>query len=413
MKLIRTSKKTAKVKGFRPGKAPRTVLEGLYKKQVNADVSSKLIQDSFKNAIEETKLVFLGNPVIDPPEFEGKGPYKYDATIEIHPEIGYIDFKGLELKKNIYKVTDEEINAQIEMLRKKLAEYNPIEEVRDVKEGDFVAIDYEGFKDGEPFEDIPKTQDQVLKVGTGDFSKEFEDKLMGMKPGESGELNVTFPEEHPNKKIAGNEITFHITLKDIRDEVLPEIDDEFAKKLGNHESLDSLKNEIAGNLKEGYEKRTEQELNEQIFKEFLAKQDFEVPDIMVDYELEGIIQETEKSFLFRGTNMEEQLGMTREEFGDKYRETAVKQVRRHLVLAKLIEQENLTLSDEDLENGFMEMSKNTGHPVSEIKNHYEQNKDNLEFFKNTLLEKQAVKLIIDNSTIEEIEAEKENQESGS
>ncbi|MCP4111581.1 MAG: trigger factor [Desulfobacteraceae bacterium] len=388
-------RKTVKVKGFRPGKAPRSVLEGMYKKQVNADVSSKLIQESFENAVKDNNLSFIGSPQIDPPEFEGKGPYKYDVTLENSPEIGEIEFKNLKLKKNLYKVNDDEITAQLGMFQRKLAQYNIING-RPVKDGDFAVIDYEGFKDGKPFEETQKTENFMAKVQAGQI---FEEKLIGMESGSSKEVTITFPENYSNKKLAGVEINFHITLKEIREEVLPEIDNDFAKQLGSYETLDDLKNEINNNLKQGYERRSEQELYEQIFQQILEKQQFEVPDIMVGYELEGIVREAELSLAYHNTTIEERFGITREEFAEKYSETAVDQVKRHLVLARLIEQEKLAVSDEDLENGMREI----GQPLEEIKNYYEQNKDKLEILKSTILEKQAVKLVIDNSDMEETE----------
>jgi trigger factor len=360
----------------------------MYKKDVLADVSSKLIQDSFLDALKETELNIVGNPKLDPPELEGKGPYKYDATIEISPEIEDIDFKGLALKKTLYKISDEEINAQLKMLQKSLAQQKTVEEDRPIKNDDFALIDYEGFKDGKPFAETQKTENFTMKVGSGQIR----------------EVKVTFPKDYFNAKLAGLEITFNIKLNEIREEVLPEIDDELAKNLGKIETLDELKKTITDNLKQGYEKRVEQEINEQIFKALIAKSDFEVPDTMVDYELEGIVAEAERSFAYRNVSMED-MGLTKEGIAEEYRDTALKQVKRHLILSKLIDQEKMTLSDEDLETGFKEMADNFNQPVEEIKNFYSQNKDKVEFFKQTLLEKQAIRLIIDNSTVKDVEPE--------
>ena len=397
-------KKTAKVKGFRPGKTPRSVLERMFKKDVLADVSSRLIQDSFLDALKETELNIVGNPELDPPGLKEKGPFKYDATIEVSPKIEDIDFKGLALKKTLYKISDEEINAQLKMLQKSLAQQKTVEEDRPIKEDDFALIDYEGFKDGKPYAETQMTENFTMKVGSGQILKEFDTGIIGMKPGETREVKVTFPKDYFNAKLSGLEITFNVKLNEIREEVLPEIDDELAKNLGNIETLDELKKTITDNLKQGYEKRVEQEINEQIFKALIAKSDFEVPDTMVDYELEGIVAEAERSFAYRNVSMED-MGLTREGIAEKYRDTALKQVKRHLILSKLIEQEKLTLSDEDLEIGFKEMADNFNQPVEEIKNFYNQNKDKVEFFKHTLLEKQAIRLIIDNSTVEDIEPE--------
>ncbi|MBC8199000.1 MAG: trigger factor [Desulfobacterales bacterium] len=399
-------KKTAKIKGYRPGKTPRSVLERLFKKDVHYDVSSKLLQDSLINAIKEKDLKVIGTPKIDPPGLDAKEPYKYDATIEVQPEIDDLDFKGLKLKKNLYKVSNEEISAQLKMLQKNLAQQKTVEEARPVQKEDFALIDYEGFKDGKPFAETQKTENFTLKVGNGKIFKEFDEQLIGMNPGESKEINIHFSEDYFNKKLANLDITFHVKLNEIREEVLPEINDEFAKDLGKYETLDELKNAISDNLQEGYKKRTEQELNEQIFTALIAKKDFEVPDIMVEYELNSIIADIERSFAYSNTSMED-LGLSKENLSEKYRDTAIKQVKRHLILNKLIEQEKLTLSDEEINNGFKEMSKVFNKPLEEISSFYKQNKDNLELFKNTLLEKKSIKLIIENSIIENVEPKAE------
>ncbi len=399
-------KKTAKIKGFRPGKTPRSVLERMFKKDVHNDVSSKLLQDSFVEALKETDLNIVGNPKIDPPQLDEKGPYKYDATVEIKPDINNIDFEGLTLKKALYRITDEEMGAQLQMLQKNLAQQIPVTEDRGVKENDFVLIDYEGFEDGKPFSETQKTENFIMKVGAGAISKTLDENLIGKNPGEDIEIIVNFPEDHFNQKLANHKITFHVKLKEIREEVLPEIDDEFAKKLGPYETLDAVKNAITDNLKQGYDKRVEQELNEQIFQKLIEKTEFEMPESMIEYELNGIIDEVEKTLSYYNKSMEDQ-GLTRESLAEKHRETAEKKVRRHLILDKIIDQEELTLSDQELDAGFNEMAQAVDQPVEAIKSYYNQDPSNLEFFKHTLLEKQAIKLIINRSTIEEIEPELE------
>ena len=191
--------------------------------------------------------------------------------------------------------------------------------------------------------------------------------------------------------------------REIQEEVLPEVDDAFAKKLSEEfETLEMLKDKIRGNLQNGYDKRVEQELQEQVYQQLLAKTEFEVPDTMVESELEHIIKEAEQSFSYNNRTLED-VGLSREKLAENYRPTAEKQVRRHLILSKIIEQENLTLSDEALDQGFQEMADTYRQPVDQIKAYYNQNKNGLEFFKHTLLEKQALKIIIDNSVVKEVE----------
>lgn len=401
-KAYESLKKTAKLKGFRPGKTPRSVLERFFKKDVHSDVSNKLLQDSFIDAIREKDLKIVGDPKIEPPVFDEKGPYKYDATIEIKPAIADIDFKGLTLKKNIYKISDEEVEAQLKMLQKNLAQQKTIEETRPAGEGDFALITYEGFKDGKPFEETAKTENFTIKLGQGRITKDFDSQIIGMKAGERKEIRIHFSEDYFNSKLANLDITFDVMLNGIREEILPEINDDLAKNLGGFNTLEELKNTIKENLRQGYEKRVEQELNEQIFSALISKTPFEVPEAMVEFELENIIADAERSFTYHNTSLEA-LGLSKEILSVKYRDTAEKQIRRHLILDKIIGQEKLALKDEEMEEGFKAMSESFKQPVDDIKKYYRQNKDKLDYFKHTLLEKNAINLIIENSTVENSE----------
>ena len=397
-------KKSAKVKGFRPGKVPRSVLERMFKKDVHADVSSRLIQSSFIDAIKQTELNIVGNPELDPPELVADRPYKFDATVEITPEIDDIDFKGLKLKRTLYAASDDEVGIQLKSLQKGMAQQEKISEDRPARKEDFVSLDLKGFHNGEPVAEFSNTENLSLQIGKAMISKDFDDHLIGMKPGDSKAFSVKFAKDFPNEKLADREIDFQVVLNEIRQEILPPINDALAKKAGSYQSLDELKNVILDNLKQGYEKRSEQEINEQIFTSLIAKTEFEVPDTMVEMELEGIIEEAERSFAYRNTSMEE-MGLTREKIAEKYRDTALKQVKRHLILGKIIDQESLKLDDEELESGLKEMAEGFNQPLEEIKKYYDQNQDKLGYFKHTLLEKKAIKLIIDNSAITDVNPE--------
>ncbi len=396
-------KKNAKIKGFRPGKAPRSVLERLYKKDVNADVSAKLIQESLEEAIRENQISMVGQPQISPPELKYKAAYAFDATLEVAPELEEIDFKGLHLKKNMYTAKEHEVQGQLEMLRRNLVRQKAVEEERPVQDGDFVLIDYEGFLKGQPFEAAQKTENYTLKIGSAQIAEEIDEQLIGMFPGQSRDIPVTFPPVHANADLAGKEILFQVNLKEIREEIVPEIDDAFAKNFGEkYETLDQLKTDIVKNLEEGYSRRQEHEIREQIFTALLERKDFEVPDTMIEYELAGIVSEAEQSFAYHNVNMDD-IGVTRDSLAEKYRPMAVKQVKRHLILGKLIEQEKLDLSDEETEAGLQEMAAAFQQPVDEIKRFYQENSDKLNYFRHTLLEKKAMNLIIDSSSIEEVE----------
>jgi len=402
----KTLKKTAKLKGFRPGKAPRAVLENFYRKDVHADVANTLLQESFPEAIKAVDLDIVGTPEIDPQDLDEKEPFIYRATVETRPDIEDIDYKGLELTKNLYAVTDQDIDSQLEMIQRNMTTHETVEEERGLQAGDVAVIDYDVFQDGKPFDALQKAEKYALKIGNAQISEDFDEQMLGVSAGEERDIPIAFAEDNPNSNLAGQAVSFKVLLHEIRTEIVPEINDSFAKKAGDYENLDALRETISKNLQEGYDRRAEQELNEQVFTAIIEKTDFELPEALIEYELEGIISEAERSFSYRNMSMED-MGLTREAMSERYRDTAEKQVRRHLILDRIIKQEDLELSDEDLDAGYQDMADSLDQPVEQIKSFYRQDNGQLEFFKHSLLEKQAIRLIIENGTVSEVEPEEE------
>jgi len=396
-------KKNAKVKGFRPGKTPRAVLERMFNKDVQADVANTLIQNSFLEAVKQHSLAFIGTPDIDPPALDPAAPYIYDIALEVKPELAPINFNGVQLKKTLYKMSEAEVDKQIELLQKQLAEFKPIDEVRAVADGDFAVIDYEGFKDGLPFAQTQKTENYTLKIGRKMITEDFDREVTGIMPGEQKTFPITFPEDYHNKDLAGIAVSFTVTLKEIRKEVIPVADDDFAKKMGPFQTLEDLKDAIRKNLQQGYDKRSQQEIQEQIFEKLLTE-NFELPETLVKYELDGIIEDTEMRFSQSNMTLD-QLGLSREKLEEEYRDVAEKQVRRHLFLSKIIEQENMELTDDQLNEEYASFAQAVGQPIDFIKTYYKSNPDKLDGFKHALLEKKVFDLIIEKAVIEEVEPE--------
>lgn len=395
-------KKTTKIKGFRPGKAPRSVLEKMFSKDVNSDVAGRLIQNAVIQAIRESQLMIVGPPVVNPVEFEGKGNYKFDAVVEIRPEIPAIDLSKIKINKTKYNFSEGEVDAQIEMLRKGLSKKVPAPEGAEIAEGGYALISYEGFKDSVPFDKTPKVENQLYRVGSAMMSKMFDDALVGLKKGSDKTFVISYPAEYVNKQFAGNDIEFKLTVNDVMLEELPELNDDFAKNFGKFETLEDIKTEIRSNLQQGYDKRIEQEMNEQVFTYLLEKTDFEVPEAMINFELDAMIDEAERACLANNITLE-QIGQTKEALREEFKDTAEKQVRRHLALSAVIQHEKMTLTDEEIEAGYESLAKEFNRPVDMIREFYKNNPDKIEFFKHTLLEKKAIKMLVEKSEITEVE----------
>ena len=403
-------KKSADIKGFRKGKVPRKVLENKFSKDVHADIAPKLIQESFSKAIEDYDLNVVGSPRIDPPELNPETSYRFDITVDVKPEISQVEYEGFDLTQTAYPISEEEVESQIYMIRKTMASKQTVEEERPVKDGDYVLIDYEGFLDGEPFDQTPKVENYVMAIGSDNMPEEFSRKLTGVIPEQDLNIEVIYPEDSSEEDLAGKTISYKVKLKEIQEEVLPEADDNLVKELGQYETLDEVRDTIREYLKKGYEQRIRHELSEQVFQKLLDKHEFEVPQSMVDAELDGIISETEQAYAQNNTSLEE-AGLNKEILRDQYKEVAEKQARRHLILDKIIEQENLELTDDELQASFEKMATDMNASVDAVKNFFNMNENALENYKHTQLEKKAVDLIIDRGNITEVEPE-ESQEAG-
>ncbi len=397
-------KKTAVIKGFRKGKAPRKVLEAKFKKDVHADIVPRLIQESFSKVLEDNDLKIVGGPKVDPPELDPEKSYIFDIVIEVKPEIEDIEYKGIDIKKTIHKINEDEVEAQIQMIRKSMAKEETVTEERPVKEDDFVLIDYQGFVDGKPFDKTPKIENYVMAMGSDTMPKEFTEKLIGAIPEQELEIEVVYADDAPNKELAGKTITYKVVLKEIQEEILPPVDDNLAKDLGNIKDLEDLKDKIRTNLNQGYERRIQQEMDEQIFEFFTEKYKFEVPEALVESELNGIVAEAEQAYAQNNISLED-AGLSPDFLKNQYRDVAEKQAKRHLILEKIVDQENLELTEDELEKSFEETALNMGATADAIKGMFKANEQQFGFYKQVQLEKKVLKMIMDSGNITEVEPE--------
>ena len=395
-------KKKADVKGFRKGKIPRKVLENRFSKDVHSDVAPRLIQEAFLDAVKEHKLDIVGGPQLDPPELNPEKAYAFDITVEIRPELEDIDFEGLALKKTRYEVSDAEVEGQLFMIQKTMAKKETVKEIRLVKDTDFVLIDYEGFLNGAPFDKTPKIENYLMGISRGALPKEFSDKLTGSIPVQDFEIEVPYAEDYYIEDLKGKTIVYKVKLKEIQEEILPELNDDLVKGLGKFETLDEVRASIRQNLEKGYAQRVKHELSEQIFQNLLEKSKFEVPEAMIEGELNGIIMEAEQAYAANNTSLEE-AGLSGDIIRTQYRDVAEKQARRHIILDKIITQAKLELTDEELEKSFQEMAIGMNAPVEAVKNYFNRDQIQLAYYKHTQLEKKAVDIIIEKGNLTDVE----------
>jgi trigger factor len=408
-KAYGTLKNNVRIKGFRPGKVPRALLERRFKREMCEEVSGQLIQNSYGEALAQAELVPLGEPTIDRPDLEKGKPYQYSVTVEVRPPIKDLNVKGLKLKEKVHTVTDEEIEAQLRMLQKHGAQLKTVDVDRPVEKGDIVIIDYEGLKDGKPFEPAGKTENFQVEIGSGRILEDFEQQLVGIRPKGTKEFPVRFPDGYYNKDLAGVEVTFNVVLKEIKEEILPEINDEFAKSLGDYQTVDELREAIREDLNHRYKAQSKRQMREDILGMLMEQADFELPEGLVQTELPAIVKDAQNFMAYKGMS-EQGAGQTEEELSKKYRPLAERKVREYLLLQKVAQQEEINVTDERIDEAFEEMAKVVNQPKENIKVLHEGDKEAYELLRQRVLEKEVINWIIENSHVERVEADKEASE---
>jgi trigger factor len=408
-KVYADIKKIAKVKGFRPGKAPRSVIERLHKEDILADVRQKLVSEYLPKALDETKLDIVGMPQADPPEPKKDEDYTFEAFVEIFPQIPAVDLSGIALEKPVYNASDEEIENQLVLLRKSMGHLKALEEPRPAQKGDYILINYQDANKENPLPGLEPVEDFSMELGSGKILAEFDDQIEGMSIGEEKTVPLHFPEDYSNKALAGKDVQILVKLNDIRQLVLPELDDELAKDFGQYENLEQLKQAIRDNLQQGYDRRAEQALDEQLYKALFERVDFDVPQVMVQHEIAYMIRDAERALEYRNMSMED-VGMSREALAVRYMEPATQQVKRHLLLDKIGKQENLVLDDGALDKAFADMSQSLGQSAETIKKYYQKDADQMDALKNTLLQKKTLEYIKGKAQITEKPFEPEQEQ---
>jgi len=364
-------KKTARIKGFRPGKAPRSILERYFKDQVKGEAVQKLIQGTYVKAFEDSNLHPVSTPVIDPQELETGKPFQYSAIVEIKPEIKMEGYFGLKLEGKKEDVKDEEIEQRLRGLQNLYANLKTISEPRPVRNGDSVVIDYEGTMDGKPLEG-GKATDYTVDVGSGRFIPEFEEKLVGGNAEGKKDIEVHFPEDYGYKRWAGKTISFHVKVKEIKEKILPVLDDEFAKDLGKYESLEELKAHLREDIEKEKKAALDRKLKEQIVEQLIRANPFEVPESLIEEQANSLVSGTRARLASQGIAFES-LGVTEEKMKENSREAAQRQVQTFLILEKVSEREGITVTDEEVEQRLKEISEQTHQTLDAIKRYYEKN----------------------------------------
>lgn len=347
------------VPGFRKGKVPMAMVKKYYGVEVlYDDAINSLIDSTYAEVLSENDIKPVDYPQIDIVEVgEGKD-LVYTAKVTVYPEVELGEYKGVEVKKPVYNVEDEEIEKQVKAMAEKNARVETKEEGT-VEEGNIAVIDFKGFVDDVAFEG-GEGKDYSLEIGSHTFIDNFEEQLVGLKVGENKEVIVTFPENYGKEELNGKEAKFEVTVKEIKTKELPNLDDEFAKEVSEFDTIAELKEDIKAKLEKSNAEKEKREFEEAVVRTVVENAKIDLPEVMVDRELENMMKDLENKLKYQGLTLEQYYAFTgsNEESMKSYmRDGALNKVKTELVLEKVSKTENIDVTEEEIKTKAMEIAK--------------------------------------------------------
>ena len=355
------------VPGFRKGKAPRKIIEGMFGSGVfYEDAINELYPKAYAEAVEQEKLDVVSWPNVEVVE-AGKDGLTFKATVTVRPEVKLGEYKGLTTEKEEVKITDEDIDNELKPYINRASRMVTVE--REAQNGDTVVIDFEGFKDGVPF-DGGKAEGHSLELGSGAFIPGFEDQLVGTKAGDEKDVNVTFPEEYHAEELAGAPVVFKVKVHEVKEKQLPTIDDEFAKDVSEFDTLEAFKKDLADKLTQRREAQAKRAFEAAIMEQVMDNMEVEIPDAMVAYETDQMVEDMARRVQAQGIPFEQYMamtGMTIDIVRTQAAAAAMERVRRDLALGAVVAAENIEISDEDLEAEYKRLADEYHMELDQVK----------------------------------------------
>jgi trigger factor len=390
----------AEVKGFRKGKVPRKIyLQRFGEGQVYQNAMDSALSESYEKAISENNLDPIEEPKIDVDfeKFQADKIFAFTAEVQLYPEVVLGQYFGVEAVKDSITVTDEEIENQISLDRKRKSDLELVEEGT-LEKGQTAVFDFEGFLDGVPFEG-GKAENYSLEIGSGQFIPGFEDQMVGMKPEEEKTIQVKFPEDYQAENLKGKAAEFKVKLHEIKKRVMPELNDEFVKELEieGATTVDEYRAQVKADLENEKKEAAQYKFEEDILHQVCDNATVAIPDILVERRKEKALKEEEQRAKNYGMTLEQILsyrGMTLEHFKEHLTEDAKHDVRQELVLNKIIETENIVLSDDDFEKQYQKLSEMYNQDLDNVKKQFPKNRIQYHFLLQKTIELLKDKAIV-------------------
>lgn len=370
--------KDVKLKGFRRGKIPQSVLENNFKTQVQGEVGEKLVQESYFDAVEKEKLDPVVHPEIVEHDFTDEGTFVYVALVDIKPQFELQAYKGLEVEKPVVAVGEEEIEKEITLLQRHQAVLQTAEEGHAIAMDDVAVVDFQGFHNGKAMKEV-SNENFSVDIGMHRLGKDFEEKLLGLKKGDKTLYEITFPADYPNPMLAGKNVEFKVDVKDVKVRIKPALDDEFAKDIKPElNTLADLKEDIRQRLQKAKNDALQGDLDDKIMHKLIELNPFEVPQRLVNFEIQEMLKQTEENLKRSGLSFES-AGINLDDLVEKNREVAVKRVKGDFLLKKIAEVEEIKIADEDIQRGYQRIADQYRMTLDEVKKYFKRREEILPF----------------------------------
>ena len=390
-------RKQINIPGFRKGKVPRQMIEKMYGPEVFYDeAANNMIPDAYAKAYDESELDIVSQPKIEVVQMEKGKPFIFTAEVATKPEVTLGDYKGLKVDKVSTRVTQKEVDEEIEKERERNARTIEVTD-RAVQDKDEVTLDFEGFVDGVAFEG-GKGEDYPLTIGSGSFIPGFEEQLIGAEIDKEVEVNVTFPKEYHSEELAGKDATFKCTVHTIKAKELPELDDEFASEVSECETMDAYRAEVKKNIKERKERTGKEKKENQAVDQAIENAQMDIPEAMIEFQVRQMADDFARRIQQQGLTVEQYFqftGMTAEKMLEEMRPQAEKSIKTRLVLEAIVQAENIEVSDERVEEELTKMAEAYQMEVEKLKEFMGENEKKQ--IKEDLAVQEAITLLVNES----------------